>query len=115
MSEVLKIQKTKAFKADAVKEVLALFEDGVDIVIIEQPKGIEIEDGERCNVFIRKGLWESFGNKLWVATNWMKIQIVVRGLPNCLYSRRNYWQTVQTIRTYFPEIEFQEGLVQTTD
>lgn len=95
------------FKDGVAAKVLALFKKGVDIVIVEQPKGIVIEDGARCSVFIR-GRWTSFNTKLWRFTNWRKITPIDRRVKHCLDAPHDYEQTLRDIRTCFPEITFTE-------
>ena len=106
---VMRIQKTKVFKEDAANEVLALFKGGVDIVIIEHPKSTESDDGERCNVFIRKCNWNFFGEQLWRLTNWFRVTPVDPRFKECLYAPFNYAETVKIIQSKFPSIIFEEA------
>lgn len=104
----MKIQKTHGFKDNVTKEILTLFKNGADIVIIEYPKGVLIEKGGRCHVFIHNQHCPFFINKLWLDTNWILIKPLDKRVKNCLYSPHDYIQTVMAIKNSFPDIEFIE-------
>lgn len=99
----MKIQRARAENSEAILE---LFAKGAEIVIVEYPKGIVIDEGSRCHVFVRDNA-EPFVDTLNDIAGCIKVISIDKSLPVCLYSLYNFAQTVKIIKKQFPDIVFE--------
>ena len=106
LEEAKKMKIKRAQPENGSEEILELLGEGVDIVIVEYPKAIVLEEGSRCHVFVR-GKNKSFVNKLDDIPGWIKVSPLDQLLAVCLYSLSDYERTVEAIKKTFPDITFE--------